>query len=508
MIHNPNYLSEQEKKHKAGFLRNLLVQGFCTLAGFTLLIPAFTQEGSKLDYREWCFKPSWIPPSETYCTGDRRKRGIEWRVALETHRNPEFREKVTFLQRVPADNPDSGYYGMVSAILFLSAWGFSKLNTDSISSSLDILIHNYRLDIIKREMLAVRDLELTALANEHIKIQTSKGLENHHNEVMEQLCTVDEIAHAQVQGIQQAEMQILGLEHDKAAIKAQTAKHMQTEAEALLARQKAQKKLDDPWDDSDSPKGKVPKTKEELIHLLKEHEDGWLYELSISPLPLWVLGSMGSWKSNFAATLALCRQIVSGWKIHSITDPDLHQNKKEDKAWHLLIDLEPELYGISPEGEGYYWEGVEQSINEAFTRWSVRSEDDPRIQSIWDEVTKYGSKDDEGKLFVPSASQFMLRVYSDTRKSHEVPIFLGHSFTNETTQGKGGKQLREEGSIRVWLGRNNQQKPTFKGRIEGWVDDNGNPLEEKLITIPVKWFNQKTIKEILTNGTKIQNSVL
>jgi hypothetical protein len=44
---------------------------------------------------------------------------------------------------------------------------------------------------------------------------------------------------------------------------------------------------------------------------------------------------MGSYKSYFAAFLALCRHYLRGHQIISIADPHFHQNR--DECWECLV---------------------------------------------------------------------------------------------------------------------------------------------------------------------------
>ena len=497
MLDDPKFLEKQEKKHLRLFLQTIGTASIAAIAGFSLLVPAFSTEGSRYAYKTWCVQAKWKPVEERVCIG-KVHQGIHWRVAKEATESPEFRNKVTFLQEISATNGNSYVFGFGSALLFGLSVCLCAFAKSQIESKLDVLVFNYKIKLVTNSLAAERDVELLATYESHLRTQAIKELNNIHSEEMELLRTDSEKFVAREEGRIQGELDLLRLEHDKAVLRSTTAKQLEAEAKHLVERKKLQHKLDsdDPWiDDGKVDYSKL--TKKQLITLLKEHEDGWLWELAGSPLPLWVLGSQGSWKSNFAACIALCRQLINGWQIHSITDPHAHQNMHKGEAWNLLKQLEPTIFGISPEGKGYYWQGVEESIQEAFTRWSTRGKNDERIQTIWDEVTKYGLRDNNGDYLLSSGNEFMFRIYGDTRKANEVPILIGHTFTNKGTSGEGTKQLREDGSIRLWLGRNNKQQPTFKGKLEGWVDSNGVPLEEKQVSIPKEWFNQKILVGIL-----------
>ena len=97
MMPQKNLQLEQKQINKT-LRRNTLISGLCTIAGFTLLIPAFSVEGTKFDYQEFCFKPPSVPAYVTWCKGKRLKKGIAWKVALEASTNQEFQSKVKFLK--------------------------------------------------------------------------------------------------------------------------------------------------------------------------------------------------------------------------------------------------------------------------------------------------------------------------------------------------------------------------------------------------------------------------
>jgi hypothetical protein len=283
------HLHLRSKEISQKLKRNTLSSGLCALAGFSLLIPAFSVEGSKFDYQEFCFKPPTIPKNVTYCTGKRLKKGIAWRVALEATNNQEFQSKVTFLKFLPAQNPNAGVYGVCGAGFLMVSFLLFKQGTDDLSDNLDLLIWNKKSLVLER-----------AFKNEqHISIEALKNQQE--QEVKHQV----EIAklNKPVQGSQSGHST---MNADEAA-------------------------------------------KEELIEKLKAHEGGWLYTVVNTNKPVFVIGSQGSWKSYCCATIALLRYFLKGQKIISITDP--HFNKNADEAWKELMALEPECYGGAQDWE-------------------------------------------------------------------------------------------------------------------------------------------------------------
>jgi hypothetical protein len=168
----------------------------------------------------------------------------------------------------------------------------------------------------------------------------------------------------------------------------------------------------------------------------------------------------------------------------------LHQNRS--KAWKELISLEPKSYGANQD-----WNEVNAALNEAFKRWATREEDkDPTITTIWDEITNYSKHDECAK----SASEFSGRAVSDPRKAAEGIILISHAFTNKTTGGSEGyAEAREGNSIQLRLTSTNKMKPTFKGKLTGFKNEDGEVLEELPISIPKDWFNPEMIAQMFAS---------
>jgi len=130
-----------------------------------------------------------------------------------------------------------------------------------------------------------------------------------------------------------------------------------------------------------------------LLKLIEEHEGGWIGQLMKKPILIY--GDQGSYKSYFAAFLALCRYYLRGHSIVSIADPHFHQNK--NKCWKYLVDL-----GVPGYGANFNYEEIGEQLNAMYDRFAIRTEEDNPITSIFDEVTNYGlekgSKEPASKL--------------------------------------------------------------------------------------------------------------
>jgi len=178
------HLHLRSKEISQKLKRNTLSSGLCALAGFSLLIPAFSVEGSKFDYQEFCFKPPTIPETVTYCTGKRLKKGIAWRVALEATNNQEFQSKVTFLKFLPAQNPNAGVYGVCGAGFLMVSFLLFKQGTDDLGDNLDLLIWNKKSLVLERAFKNEQHISIESLKNQQEQEFVKDLMMREHAEAM------------------------------------------------------------------------------------------------------------------------------------------------------------------------------------------------------------------------------------------------------------------------------------------------------------------------------------
>lgn len=479
------------KNLKSQLLFGTLVTGTSLLAGFSFFVYAFGTEGTRFDLYEYCFSPKQLlnPKSKKrYCVSDKRYTGITWLVAKEYETSEDFK-KVTFLKGIKADRPNTAYLGLTSTFFMFLAWISWKSTTFSYISSLHKLIREKELQIIQTATEYENELALFTLKEQNsLKEEVLREQRGHANRVYDDTPDWERQAQRE-QAIKQklTEEKLYQLKHSQ--IDADTAENEKIKYEARLAALKAKDKCkDDPWEEDRETNNL---NKESLKARLQEHEDGWLWELVQMKKPLWLIGGMGSGKSNFAASLVLCRNIYNGWPLVSICDPQYHQNSLKGKPWDYLRQLEHDVYGTYDDGSGFNWDSIQEAMEDCFTRWSTRTEKDTVIQSLWDEITNYEAN-------VNITPVWARRINSDPRKANEAMILLGHGKSKAATGGgEGLKEMKEENSVFIRLGCTNQQTPTFKGKIEGWKNNEGEIVEEMKITYPKEWFNPASILEVL-----------
>lgn len=213
-----------------------------------------------------------------------------------------------------------------------------------------------------------------------------------------------------------------------------------------------------------------------LIKLIEEHEGGWIGQLMHKPILIY--GDMGSFKSYFAAFLALCRHYLYDHKIISIADPHFHQNY--DECWKRLVQL-----GVPGYGAHQDFAAVGGQLNAMFDRFKTRTLKDNWVTSIFDEVTQYGFE--EGTI--EPASQLTRKVVGDPRKGKEAPIFIAHNDTNAAFGGGDGfSKSVNSGVIKINLRSNSKYEPLFKGTISGIKDEEGEIIKDQPISLLPDWI--------------------
>lgn len=483
----PKATTQLKSKLRANSLLTLSL----VVAGSIFFIGAFGTEGTRFDLYEFCFTPKELKNvnnKDKYCNKYHVYRGVTWLVAKEYETNPDFK-KVTLIRGLKADRPDTGWVGLASSFFFLCAFLSWRGATLQYMTSLHKLIREKEKEIL--EFASISDAEY-GLVNRKVQLETQYEVakqDRQHAEGMQNLYEDWELKAIREKSLEQKETQDLERELHNETLRAEKEKQSKERYEAALDALKAKSKIDktDPW----SEERDEPLTKDSLKQKLKEHEGGWLWELVEMRKPLWVIGAQGSGKTNFASALVLCRYLYNEWKLVSIADPQFHQNGAKDAPWSFLQFMEPTCYGMDEEGNGYHWEGIGDAIVETSKRWAQRGEKDPIIQSLWDEVTNY--KDN-----VDIAPTFTKRLNSDPRKANEAIVLLSHGDSVAMTGGaEGSKKARKDNSLEVHLTAHNKQIPTFKGRIEGWKNEDGEVVEKMRITVPKEFFSPQAISQVI-----------
>lgn len=226
--------------------------------------------------------------------------------------------------------------------------------------------------------------------------------------------------------------------------------------------------------------------KTKLLKLIEGHEGGWIGQLMQKPLLLY--GDMGSFKSYFAAFLALCRCHLRGHRIISIADPHFHQNKYE--SWKCLVDLGTPGYGAN---QDYF--AVGEQLEAMYVRFKTRTLKDKPFTSIWDEVTGYSSE--EGTI--EPSKKLIRKIVGDPRKANESPILIAHDNTLVALGAGGGfSKARDRGIIQLELYSDSENRPLFKGLLSGTKNAEGEFVEAQKVSIAADWIRPEWVEKLFS----------
>jgi len=233
------------------------------------------------------------------------------------------------------------------------------------------------------------------------------------------------------------------------------------------------------------PASPATKTKAEakaqLKQLIEEHESGWIKQLMKKPILIY--GDMGSFKSYFAAFLALSRHYLHDHQIISITDPHFHQNC--DESWKHLVKL-----GVKGYGSNQNYSAIGEQLNEMYDRFAYRTLKDRQLTSIWDEVTNYSLY----KECEQPAKMLLRKTMSDPRKANESPILIGHDNTLVALGGSEGfSKSRNRGLIQLELFSDSENSPLFKGKISGIKTPDGEFIDSQEVSIQPEWIRPEWV---------------
>ena len=470
--------------------RNTLMAGLCMATAFGLLIPAFSVQGTKLDYYTFCFNPPVVhdPENHDYCAGPNIRKGIAWRVALEATNNQEFKSKVSILGLIPAQNPNAGLVGLCGAAFFSAAFFLLKDATEKLTDNLDVIVANKQALVAERQFDQAKHLSIQALKAQQEEEFIRDMMSREHGAALLELMSDGERELAAERYAKGEKLDEANFELQLATLKAQAAEQVEKEAKHRAETEKLNKQPKKK--DSGSEPTENEAAKAELIEKLKEHEGGWLHTLCTTRKVLVIEGEQGSFKSYTAALIAYIRYQLKGHKLGWIVDTDYHQNKS--KAWAILQPLEFEAYGTNKNGESLR-EGLERFLEGI----SIRDEDNFPVETlIFDELTTYGDYPECADI----AKSFMKFALSAPRKAAYGLIAITHSMTNEG-MGKGGgmAKARERGTLHLLLNADNDYNPTFKGTLNGLKNDKGELVEDMPVTLP-DWFRPKAIAKMFNRG--------
>ncbi|BAZ19078.1 hypothetical protein NIES4071_109630 (plasmid) [Calothrix sp. NIES-4071] len=213
----------------------------------------------------------------------------------------------------------------------------------------------------------------------------------------------------------------------------------------------------------------------QLVDALKHHESGWLWTVVDAIKPIWLVGDMGTGKTNTSVAIGLTRKYCLDIPVFRIADR--HLNGENSEVWNLL---EAQL---KADNDSAILEAIQDVIERRDDR--INSKVEEPEQFLLDEFTQLAKIDKE------SVERFVSSTFSDTRKAKEYFIGVTHNLTNAAF-GDGTADMRK-GAFYLQKFTLDNKKPLPRILVKtGLKDELGNNLEDVEKTLPT-WFRAETI---------------
>jgi hypothetical protein len=225
----------------------------------------------------------------------------------------------------------------------------------------------------------------------------------------------------------------------------------------------------------DSKEDTTPSNKQrvnELVEALKNWEDGWLWTVINAIKPIWIVGDMGTGKTNTSVAIGLIRKHCLDIPVFRVADR--HLNGENIDVWNLLEATE------KADNDSAILEALQDAVERRDMRIQAKLPDNQSEQFIIDEFTQLAKIDKE------SVERFVSSTFSDTRKAKEYFIGVTHNLTNAAF-GDGTAEMRK-GAFYLQKFTLDNRKPLPRIVIKtGLKDDQGNNLSDIDKTLP-PWF--------------------
>lgn len=461
-----------------------------------LALSAYSMSGFKYERIEYCFNPPILEPRNrpNYCTDDKTyiMPTQMWAKRGSIPRNQKFQpegaflmpEKATRLRTLDATNPQSWRYSLASSFFLMGSVSLIGMRIKKYKENFPMYF-----ELVKRGLnKAVIDSESEVMIyNQDVNLKTKRKLDELSQE--DELERWGDKPEAQqeaeiAQERKQAEMnnELVDTTHLKtmAQLKADA-------AEAQLKENQALRKIKPINGNNSVTETKVDEQAiAEVKQALKEWEDGWLWQVTDSLVPLWLIGKAGSGKTYTANAFAIIRKYCFGHPIYQVFDR--HYTGDNLDAWKF----------IEPENAAESDAEMIKAFGENPLRWLKRIKDKNKIteQVIIDEFTTL--KDSLGDV----VSTFYKLHLTDCRKAKVQVIGITHNDTNGSYPS-GTKDMREAGTILIRKYSKNGRTPLSRiTLVRGLVNDEGDEQVDVKKSLP-PWFHPEKLYDHFTGKKSI-----
>ena len=452
------FTQELNEKRKS----NTLLMGAFLATGIVLSFPMFS-DSIKHEETLYCTK-------NTSCKGSDVKRGVSFLVDRE-RRNKLFDDNIKVLKVLAPEDQLATSLGLLSSVSLFLSFSISRTLTNAQEESIHSKFKILKIQAIENDILEKTHLDLFEFSKNAQSEVTKNVISRDIQGTLSALKSEGELMLDNLNGQLEGELALKTHQLQLSELEKETAKN---NLEILELQKKAR----------ELSKGKKNKeenatnTKELLINALKNHEDGWLWDVINSMKPLWLIGNQGSGKTYTACTISLIRKYCLDAPIEYLIDR--HATGDNSEVWKYL----------QPKNIAEIEEDIAVTMQDNILFWGDRIKQKPqdKLQVIVDEFTNLRG------LIGELADKWFKLSLTDTRKAKCFLLGITHNDTNSSF-AEGTKDTRKAGMILIQKLSANGETPLQRVVIKyGLVDSEGNNLEDVEKTLPT-WFNPHTIHE-------------
>ena len=425
--------------------------------GFLSALPLFS-DSIKHSETLYCYTGKKCKPSTI-------KRGVSYLVDRE-RRNQLFDNNIKVVKFLPSEDPTAVYFGVVASVFLFSAYGVSKTLTDYMEKSIHSQFKMLKIMALENDLIESTHIDLFNFSQQNNAEITKQIIARQTSETIQQLKSEGELQLDHINGQLQGELAIKQHQLQSSELTLSTTKNQ-------LEILELQRKIDKQNNQLPAPKTTPNELlKTSLIDALKNHEDGYLWNIINSLKPLWLTGNQGSGKTYTASAIALIRKYCLDASIYYLIDR--HATGDNAEVWKFL----------KPQNIAECEEDITTAMQTCCMNWldRIKSKPNTKNQIIVDEFTNLRG------LIGDTADSFFRLSLTDTRKAKSYLLGITHNDTNSSF-AEGTKDTRKAGMIMVQKFSANGETPLPRVAVKyGLVDSQGNNLEDVEKTIPM-WFH-------------------
>ena len=437
--------------------------GLLLASGFSLSIPLFN-DSIKHSETLYCNKSS-------SCRGADIKSGVSFLVDRE-RRNQLFDSSIKVIKILPKEDDTAVYFGIFSSALLLAAYGVSKALTNHQEKAIHSQFKLLKIKALENDLIEANHIDLFRFTKQNQAEITKHVIARQTSETIQSMKSKGELQLDALNGHLQGEISLKSHQLQLSEINKETAKNT---LETVELQRKIDKLSGKAVSDNAPKLSPNEELKSTLTNALKNHEDGWLWEIINNKKPLWIIGGMGSGKTWTSCTFALLRKYCLGADVEYLIDRHYHGDNFD--IWNYLqpkntAESETEIISIFQE-LAQYWMGRIKSKPTNFT------------QTVVDEFTHL-------RTLTGDIADTIFKLHlSDCRKAKNLFCGVTHQDTNESF-APGSAAMRKAGMILLQKFSKDGEKPLDRVVIRyGLNDPNGNELEDIEKTLPTWFYPQK-----------------